>query len=122
MFTLTIRAEDGPVPLDTSVQVSWSAGHEPPFVLDEPMTWMMPSDANVVCDVDRDKPPPESLAALVCHLWTSGATLVEIRAQGYAPYQETLVPVLSEVCNGPLPEALDITLEHATNDGSDTGL
>jgi hypothetical protein len=74
MFELTITARGGPVPLSTKVDVSWSAGDEPSFILDEPSTWKTIEQANLICDVDPTQPPPHDLDALVCHLWTTGAT------------------------------------------------
>src|SRR4051812_48420357 len=71
MFDLTITAEDGPVPHDTVITVSWSAGQEPVFALDQPDTWRTIEQANIVCDVDATKLPPSELTGLVCHLWTT---------------------------------------------------
>jgi hypothetical protein len=112
LFTVTITAEDGALPPDTTVAVDWSAGAEPPFVLSDPATWRTLDDgANVVCDVDRSQPPPTNLDTLVCELWTSGATDVRVEAMGYAPQIETLTPDVSEKCGGPMPKQVAIQLK-----------
>lgn len=110
MFTLTIKAIDGLVPPDTSLEVAWSAGTEPIFKLNEPSTWKtLEQGTNVVCDVDSSSPPPEALPALVCRLWVSGAAQILILAKHYQPYADTLVPTMSEECHGPIPS--DVTVE-----------
>ncbi|MFT3775430.1 MAG: hypothetical protein QM820_59545 [Minicystis sp.] len=59
MLDLHIQATNGPVPPDTKLLVSWSAGAEPTFSLNDPKTWSTLADgANVVCDVDPNQPPP----------------------------------------------------------------
>jgi hypothetical protein len=110
MLTITVRAQDGPVPPDTSLRVTWSVGEEPIFRLDDPSTWKTLEDANVVCDVDRTQPPPEDLPALSCQLWTNGPTRVEVQATGYQAYDETLTPGSSELCEGPVPKHVDIEI------------
>lgn len=111
MFDLTITAAHGPVPRSTTVDVSWSVGHEPTFSLDEPSTWKTIDDqVNLVCDVDPVKPPPEALSALVCHLWTTGPTHVVVKAKGYTSLDETYVPTYSEHCQGNVPTAISVTL------------
>jgi hypothetical protein len=110
MFTVTISTEGGTVPPDTSLTVTWSEGQEPVFKLDEPSTWSMSEEANVVCDVDSSKPPPTDLPALVCRLWTSGATEIEVKAEGYSRHIETLVPMQSEECEGPVPKEVEVKL------------
>ncbi|HZF51432.1 MAG TPA: hypothetical protein VE093_22400 [Polyangiaceae bacterium] len=110
IFTVTISAEEGTVPPDTSLTVTWSEGEEPVFKLNDPSTWSSLDDANVICDVDPSKPPPTDLAALVCRLWTSGATAIEVKAEGYRRHAETLVPMKNEECEGPVPEEVLVTL------------
>lgn len=111
MFTVTIAAEEGTVPPDTSLTVTWSEGQEPIFRLNDPTTWSSADgEANVVCEVDPSLPPPTDLAVLVCRLWTSGATEIEIKAEGYSRYIETLVPMQSEECEGPVPKEVEVTL------------
>lgn len=111
MFTVTISTEQGIVPPDTSLSVTWSEGQEPIFQLNDPSTWnSADGEANVVCDVDPAKPPPIDLASLVCRLWTSGATEIEVKAEGYSRHTETLVPMLSEECEGPIPKEVSVTL------------
>src|SRR4051794_39012647 len=39
MFTLKITSATGPVPRDTQIKISWSAGEEPAFSLGDPATW-----------------------------------------------------------------------------------
>lgn len=109
LLNLTIKAMSGPVPPSLMLDVSWSAGAEPPFALGDATTWgTLAAGANVVCDVTV--PVPAELPALVCHLWTSGATHVEIHAAGYAPYGSTLKPHQSAECKGPVPTSVAITL------------
>jgi hypothetical protein len=110
LLDVTIRATTGTVPADTTLAVSWSAGDEQPFSLDDPKTWSTLADGNVVCDVDKSKPPPTDLAALVCHLWTSGPTKVAVSASGYVTWSGTLTPAYSAVCKEPVPTSVTITL------------
>jgi hypothetical protein len=115
MLNLHIQATSGPVPADTKVSVSWSAGAESPFELDDPKTWASLADGNVICDVDNNAPPPKDLAELVCHLWTSGATHVDVRAWGYVPFSKTLKPTTVEACKGPVP--MDVPIQLALDGG-----
>lgn len=119
MFTVTITApEEGRVPPDTSIEVSWSAGVEPAFALDDPATWgTLDGGANVVCDVDRAKPPPADLPELVCRLWTSGATEIKVSAGGFDKHVETLVPMQSEECGGAVPKDVVVELLHKPDGG-----
>jgi hypothetical protein len=118
MFTISISAADGPVPPDTSLAVTWSAGSEPLFVLSDSSTWATLEDgANVVCNVDPKDPPSGPLEALVCRLWTSGPTEIVVAAQSYQNHTETLVPTMSERCDGPLPEDVAVTLYRQLDGG-----
>jgi hypothetical protein len=116
MFDLTITAQDGNVPKSTTVDVSWSAGEEPRFSLDQPTTWKTIDQANVVCDVDPTKPPPEQLPALVCHLWTTGATNVVVTAKGYTTFEMTYASMFSEHCKALVPTAISVELSPAPKD------
>jgi hypothetical protein len=117
LFVLDIRTDDGPVPLDTSVSVEWSAGVEPKFVLSDTSTWKTLDDGvNLVCRVDREKPPPVDLSALVCEVWASGAVNVHVEATGYEPHVETLKTVMSELCGGPMPMEVAVMLTRAKMD------
>lgn len=118
LLNLHIHAHAGPVPPDTTVAVSWSAGPEPTFALDDKSTWRSLLDGNVICDVDASAPAPKDLTELVCHLWTSGATHVEVRASGYVPYAETLKATVSEACKGPIPTDVSIDLSPASDAGT----
>jgi hypothetical protein len=114
MLTLTISAVDGPLPPDTTLRVTWSAGHEPAFALDDPSTWQsLDEGANVVCDVDAKKAPPSELR---CELWTSGPTEVVIDAKGYAPVDETFSPKNTDAC-GPVPTEVTVVLQHGGEGG-----
>jgi hypothetical protein len=111
LLNLTIHAQSGPVPTDTSLAVSWSAGPEPTFLLDDPTTWgSLDNGANVVCDVDPSEPPPSDLMTLVCHLWTSGATAVTVSAKGFETWSSTLKPDVDPVCKAAVPTKVDVTL------------
>lgn len=110
MLILDIKAAGGPVPMDTTLAVSWSAGAEPSFTLDDPKTWSTLDDANLVCDVDPQQPPPTDLVELWCQLWTSGVTHVKVTAHGYAPYESMLKPKYSTACKGPVPTTVKVTL------------
>ncbi|MBK9259114.1 MAG: hypothetical protein IPM54_04700 [Polyangiaceae bacterium] len=117
-FVLEIRAEDGPLPKDTRVSAEWSAADEPAFVLSDPETWKTLDDGvNLVCRIDRTKPPPEDLSVLVCELWTSGAVNLHVEATGYVSHEETLKPVMSELCGDPMPTDLSIMLVRPVPDG-----
>ncbi len=110
MFEITIKAEDGPVPPSTTVDVSWSAGDEPTFALDEPSTWKTIEQANLVCDVDPSKPPPSDLAALVCHMWTTSPINLVVKAKGYTLFEKTYVPTHSDHCNALVPSAISVEI------------
>lgn len=117
LLTLTITAASGPVPADLTLDVLWSAGDEPRFALADATTWGTSADgANVICDVSA--PVPADLASLVCHLWTSGPTNVEIRATGFEPYSSTLTPHHSAACKGPVPTAVAVTLASVPDAGA----
>ena len=118
VFTISITAADGSVPPDTSLAVTWSAGSEPLFVLSDSSTWRtLEEGANVVCNVDPKSPPSGPLEALVCRLWTSGPTEIVVAAQSYQSHTETLVPTVSERCDGPLPADVAVTLFHQLDGG-----
>ena len=120
LFNITVSARDSVLPDDLEIRITWSAGEEPAFVLGEPQTWRTLEDnANFVCEVDASAPPPENLQALVCHLWTSGATQVEISAKGFTRYDETLSPTASELCDGFIPRDVAIELEPDKGGGTD---
>ncbi len=117
LFVLDIRAEDASLPPDLRIAVEWSAGDEPPFVLSDASTWKTLDDgANFVCHIDRDKPPPVDLAFLACELWASGPVNVLVEADGYEPHAETLKPMMSELCGGPMPMEVAILLSRAKMD------
>jgi hypothetical protein len=109
-FELTITTSNGPVPLDTSVEVTWSAGPEPVFMLANPTSWKTLAEANIVCDVNPMKPPPTDLMALTCTLWTSGATEVDVQAPGYVTYAKTLTPTISARCDRQVPAPVTVEL------------
>ena len=115
MFDLTITAADGDVPPTTKIDVSWSAGQEPTFDLDQPSTWETIDQANIVCEVDAMK-PPEHLAALVCHLWTTGATKLVVAAKGYTTFEMTYTPEFSDHCKALIPRAIHVELAPAPKD------
>lgn len=111
LFTIHIEASHGSVPADTAVTVTWSAGLEPTFKLDDPSTWMTLEDGtNLVCRVAADAGPPLDLAELVCEAWTTGATLVMVTATGFVTHEETLLPKLVDGCDHPVPSEVTITL------------
>lgn len=117
MFDLTITAAHGPLPRSTTVDVWWSGGQEPTFSLDQPSTWKTIDDqVNLICDVDPMQPPPDMLAALVCHLWTTGPTDVVVKAKGYTPREETYVPPYSDHCQAFVPTAVSLQLELVPED------
>lgn len=111
MLTLSLRASDGDLPADTSIQVKWSAGTEPLFKLDDASTWQSLDDGgNVICDAATSQPSAPK-KALTCELWTSGATEITASATGYVRATETFSPEQSERCNGPIPTAVSIELQ-----------
>lgn len=119
MFTVTVRAAGGAIPADTTVRVAWSAGEEPAFVLNDPTTWKTLDEANLVCAVDRAKPPPEALEALVCELWTAGVARVELSGTGYDDLEQTLTPVMSEMCEDFIPQQVTIELVPTVDEGDE---
>jgi hypothetical protein len=118
MFTLTLTAADGPLPPDTSILVTWSAGAEPKFVLGDKSTWKTLEEANLVCEIDPSKPPPTDLEELVCKLWTSGPTRVEVEAADYIDHDETFTPAQNEQCEGPVPSAVSVELVREVDAGN----
>lgn len=113
MYDVTIKAADGPLPLSMTIDVSWSAGQEPRFELDNPSTWKTIDEANLVCDIDMSKPPPEDLKELVCHLWTTGATDMVVKAKGYTVYDKTYTSTYSEHCMKLVPTAVSVEIKPA---------
>jgi len=110
-FIVEITAEDGTLPVDTRVSAEWSAANEPPFVLSDPSTWKTLDDSvNLFCIVDRNKPPPEDLPLLVCELWTSGAVNLFVEGTGYSTHEETLKPIMNELCGEPMSTKVSVVL------------
>ncbi len=106
------------MPADTRVVVEWSAANEPAFVLSDPTTWKTLDDGvNLVCNIDRAKPPPTDLPVLVCELWTSGAVNLLIEANAFDSHAETLTPMMSEECGEPMPMDVAVLLSRAMMDG-----
>lgn len=110
LFDITIKAAEGPVPPSTSVDVSWSAGNEPTFKLDDPSTWKTIEETNLICDVDPSKPPPSDMPALVCHMWTTSPIDLVVKAQGYTRFEKTYVPTHSDHCNALVPSAISVEI------------
>lgn len=107
---LSVLVQDGSaVPPDTTVQIHWSAGDEPPFHLDDPSTWPTLDTASFECDVDQGAPPPADLPVLTCSLWTSSPTEVRVTAEGYVVHQETYTAEPTDGCN-PEPSPIEIEL------------
>lgn len=108
-FALSVLAEaGGPLPPDTTVQVRWSAGDEPPFHLDDPASWPTLDSSSVQCDVDPDA-PPTGLEKLTCALWTASPTEVSVSAQGYVTEEHTYTAEPMTGCN-PEPTPIEIEL------------
>jgi hypothetical protein len=111
LFTIHIVAAAGSLPNDMTLQVTWSAGQEPLFALQDPESWKTLEDgSNVACDIDRDAGSPGDLEQLSCELWTSGATLVEVSGTGFVPFEETLTPEKLDDCEAPVPSDVDVEL------------
>jgi len=116
-FTLTIAAADGSLPESLSLLVTWSAGPEPEFLLEDPSTHLGLEGSNVVCAVDPEV-APEDRASLVCQLWTSGATRVQVVTTAeYEPIDETFSPELIEDCDVPVPSHVSVELMPAMDAG-----
>ena len=115
LFTLSVTADDGPVPPDTHVAVSWNAAAEPVFALDDPKTWTA-DDETVLCRVPGSA-PPTMLPALVCDLWTAGPTRVQVSAKDYAPVDQTFPPTFDAACGAPIPSPIAVTLKRLPPDG-----
>ncbi|MEZ4440374.1 MAG: hypothetical protein R3B72_14860 [Polyangiaceae bacterium] len=110
LYTLVITTESaGPLPVDASLAVKWSAGEEPLFVLADDTTWHSLEDgSNLVCDVTA--PLPEEVFELRCGLWTQGATEIEVTGTGYLPHLETLMPQTQEGCEEPIASEVAVVL------------
>ncbi|MEJ7733035.1 MAG: hypothetical protein WKG00_28035, partial [Polyangiaceae bacterium] len=116
-FRLTIRsAAEALVPADMRLTVEWSAGTQV-FELDDPSTWKSLEEGNLVCGVDEDAGPPDDLTSLLCQLWTTGATDIEVSATGYQPLQQTLQPAEIEDCDRPPSSDVDVVLEPMADAG-----
>lgn len=113
-FALRVLVEaGGPLPPDTTVEVMWSAGKEPPFHLDDPSSWGTLDTANIVCDVDPAGGPPLDLEVLSCELWTSSPTEVRVSAKGHVTEQSTYTAEPPEECNPePTPIEVELSLAH----------
>jgi len=109
-FELAISAEMGTVPQDLRLEVEWSAGVEPAFLLDDPSTYASLDTANVTCDVDPNMPAPTDLPVLRCDLWTPGVTKLTITALGYVTHEETLKPEAIDDCAQLATKMVDVTL------------
>ncbi len=109
-FELAISAETGTVPNDLRMEVEWSAGVEPAFLLDDPSTYASLDRANVICDVDPEKPAPTDLSVLRCDLWTPGVTKLTITAAGYITHEETLKPQQFDDCAQLATKTVDVSL------------
>lgn len=111
LFTVHVTAADGAMPPDTVLRVRSSAGEEPAYDLADPESWTSADDGFVVeCNVDRDATPPLELDELVCELWTSGVTELELAADGYVTLEETLSPAEREGCEGFVPSEAELEL------------
>ena len=92
-FRLTVKAESAPVPRHVIITVKYGSGQEiydaehpnqsPKVVFCE----QVQADGGVV---DEDASGPGSADAIVCDLWTDGATTVKVTAQGYADTEQDL--------------------------------
>lgn len=110
-FELRVLVQKGgPLPPDTTVEASWSAGDEPPFHLDEPESWSTLETSNMTCDVDPNAPPPTDLQVLTCALWTASPTFVRVSAKGYVTQEDTYAAEAGDECK---PEATPIEIELA---------
>jgi hypothetical protein len=112
-FALRVLDEAGGfVPPDTTIEVSWSAGVEPAFHLDDPSTWGTP-ESNVICDVDPSQPPPEDLPVLSCALWTASPTEVEVSAKGFITKGNTYKADPVSGCDPePTPIEIELPADH----------
>jgi hypothetical protein len=118
LLNLTILAAEGPVPLDTQLQVKWSGTDAETFKLDDKTTWKTLEDGvNLVCEIDLTQPPPADLTTLVCHVWTNNATDVVVRATGYETYEKTHPLKQSQHCGGPVPSDVEVTLYQVMDGG-----
>jgi hypothetical protein len=109
-FELAISAETGDLPQDLRLEVEWSAGVEPVFLLDDPSTYASLDSANVVCDVDATLPAPTELPVLRCDLWTPGVTKLTISALDYITYEESLMPQQIDDCAQLATKVVKVTL------------
>jgi hypothetical protein len=112
-FALHVLDEAGGfVPPDTTIEVTWSAGDEPPFHLDDPTTWGTLESSNVLCDVDSTKPPPDDLTVLACVLWTASPTKVRVSAKGYGAKEHTYTAEPMKDCEAkPTPIEIELSLD-----------
>lgn len=109
-FGLRVLAADGgPVPPDTTIEITWSAGNEPPFHLDDETTWGTLETSNIVCNVDPNVPPPIDLAVLECALWTSSPTQVRVSAKYFLTKKHTYAAEPGDACD-PQPTPIEIEL------------
>jgi hypothetical protein len=137
LFTLRVAAAEGSLPEDLQLQVSWSAGDEPPVQIADEASYGTSAD-NVVCVRNPAANTGTTVATvgtasgaggaggaadpsttagtgggapadeLLCELWTSGPTRVRLEAMGYVPFDETLPPATTDGCDRPVPSEVAV--------------
>lgn len=81
-FRVEITAEEGALPEDVRVEVTYGAGYEL-YALDDSSR----AGKSVLCETTEDA---SGVEAISCELWTSGAASLKVSATGYEPIDETL--------------------------------
>jgi hypothetical protein len=117
-FQLGITADQGAVPADLRLVVTWSVGKQA-FDLADVSTWRSLVDGNVICDVDADAGSPTARSKLTCELWTTGPTQVALTAKGYAELDRTLTPKLTGACDLPPTEDVALVLRRPQPDAGE---
>jgi L-ascorbate metabolism protein UlaG (beta-lactamase superfamily) len=118
LFTVTIQADPGPLPADTTVVVNWSAGEEPIYVLGDTTTHKTLEDgSNLTCETALGQGGGTPGEVLRCELWTSGTTEVDITASGYVAVSQTLLPAKRDDCDEPMPSEVEIVIDEDQGGG-----
>jgi len=107
-FRVSVTSEDGALPEELRIEVTYGAGHEI-YELDDDTR----ANKAVFCKAEPEEAaPPE---AVVCELWTSGAASLKVTASGYETIDETLSAERDE-CGIKLTEVSRV-LEREKGDG-----
>jgi hypothetical protein len=120
-----LSAADGPIPFDTTIEVSYQGGLEESFRVGHPS-----KNEDVCCRLVSAAPsplPPTPCAAadagfftgdvtgasvVLCDVWSNGAATLEVTAHGYEPISAELMAEADEKCKRIVTSEVSLLLEH----------